>query len=129
MKDHSHYAGDLRQAQLAALSLPNVGLSTAIDTGDWRNIHPPDKQTVAGRLVDQAMVQAYKQPANVSVWSFANLDGSRGGKGFHNHGGLTDATKNSPVVQEMREQVPPSTSSIKRVFESAESERRMMFIF
>eukprot|EP01052_Picozoa_sp_SAG31_P044584 SAG31_NODE_7830_length_1588_cov_1.248489_2_plen_133_part_00 len=26
-------AGDLRQAQLAALKLPNVGMSTAIDTG------------------------------------------------------------------------------------------------
>ena len=51
--------------------------------------------------------------ANVSVWSFADLNGSRGGKGFHNHGGLTDATKNSPVVQEMREHVPPSTSSVE----------------
>eukprot|EP01052_Picozoa_sp_SAG31_P048954 SAG31_NODE_10492_length_1132_cov_1.248790_2_plen_107_part_00 len=30
----SHATGDLRQAQLAALALPNVGLSTAIDTGD-----------------------------------------------------------------------------------------------
>ena len=34
-------AGDLRQAQLAALALPNVGMSTTIDTGDWYNIHPP----------------------------------------------------------------------------------------
>ena len=67
-KDHSHYAGDLRQSQLAALKLPNVGLSTAIDTGDWQNIHPPDKQTVALRLADQAMVQAYKQPSATSVW-------------------------------------------------------------
>ena len=36
--DHSHMAGDLRQAQLAALTLPNVGMSSAIDTGDWTNI-------------------------------------------------------------------------------------------
>ena len=67
--DHSHYAGDLRQAQLAALALPKVGLSTAIDTGDWLNIHPPDKQTVATRLADQAMFQEYELPAyNQSVW-------------------------------------------------------------
>jgi hypothetical protein len=30
------------QAQLAALSLKNVGFSTTIDTGDWTNIHPYD---------------------------------------------------------------------------------------
>ena len=43
---HSLAAGDLRQAQLAALALPNVGFSTAVDTGDYTNIHPPDKQVV-----------------------------------------------------------------------------------
>ena len=35
-QDHSWSAGDLRQAQLAALALPNVGFSTAIDTGGAR---------------------------------------------------------------------------------------------
>ena len=49
----SAQAGDLRQAQLAALALDNVGFSTAIDTSDWLNIHPPDKQTVSGRLAFQ----------------------------------------------------------------------------
>jgi len=52
-------AGDLRQAQLAALKLNNVGLSTAIDTGDWSNIHPPDKQDVAARLTAQALRAIY----------------------------------------------------------------------
>jgi hypothetical protein len=60
-QDHSWAAGDLRQAQLAALALPHVGFSTAIDTGDWSNIHPPDKQTAARRLAQQALVQVYGQ--------------------------------------------------------------------
>eukprot|EP00040_Diaphanoeca_grandis_P026797 m.150595 g.150595 ORF g.150595 m.150595 type:complete len:555 (-) comp30734_c0_seq1:240-1904(-) len=48
----SYNAGDLRQAELAALTLKNIGLSTAIDTGDFKNIHPPDKQTPSKRLSD-----------------------------------------------------------------------------
>ena len=54
-------AGDIRQAQLAALELPNVGMSTAIDTGDFQNVHPPDKQTVANRLAQQALAMIYEQ--------------------------------------------------------------------
>jgi hypothetical protein len=60
-QSHSWAAGDLRQSQLAALALPNIGLSTAIDTGDWTNIHPPDKQTPSQRLADQALVAIYKK--------------------------------------------------------------------
>lgn len=56
---HSWVAGDLRQAQLAALALPNVGFTTAVDTGDWINIHPPDKQNPSARLAKQALVQIY----------------------------------------------------------------------
>ena len=33
-------AGDLRQSQLAALALKNVGMTTAVDTGDWSNVQP-----------------------------------------------------------------------------------------
>ncbi|CAK0792695.1 unnamed protein product [Prorocentrum cordatum] len=58
-QSHSWAAGDLRQAQLAALALPNVGFTTAIDTGDWSNIHPPDKQNPSLRLANQALVQVY----------------------------------------------------------------------
>ena len=56
---HSLAAGDLRQAQLTALALPRVGMSTAIDVGDWVNIHPPDKQSVGSRLARQALAQVY----------------------------------------------------------------------
>jgi len=58
-QSHSWSAGDLRQSQLAALALPNVGFTTAVDTGDWSNIHPPDKQTPSLRLAKQALVQIY----------------------------------------------------------------------
>jgi len=58
-QSHSWAAGDLRQAQLAALSLPAVGFSTAIHTGDWENIHPPDKQNPSLALANQALVQIY----------------------------------------------------------------------
>eukprot|EP00908_Phaeocystis_cordata_P008726 Transcript_19422.p1 GENE.Transcript_19422~~Transcript_19422.p1 ORF type:complete len:329 (-),score=91.77 Transcript_19422:118-1104(-) len=60
--EHSLAAGDLRQAQLAALRLPRVGMTTAADTGDWHNIHPPDKQYPSQRLATQALVQIYGHP-------------------------------------------------------------------
>ena len=48
------------QAQLAALRLPPpIGMSTAIDTGDWHSIHPPDKQAPSQRLAAQALSQIY----------------------------------------------------------------------
>jgi len=56
---HPDPSADLRQAQLAALALPHVAVSTAIDTGDWNSIHPPDKQTPAFRLAAAALDQAY----------------------------------------------------------------------
>ena len=52
-------SADLRQAQLAALALPNVSVSTAIDTGDWNSVHPPDKQTPAFRLAAGALDVLY----------------------------------------------------------------------
>ena len=59
MNPRRRAAGDLRQAQLAALALPNVGFTSAADTGDWSNIHPPDKQNPSLRLAQQALVQVY----------------------------------------------------------------------
>jgi sialate O-acetylesterase len=41
----------LRDAQTAALSLPNTGMAVAIDLGDPRDIHPPKKILVSERLV------------------------------------------------------------------------------
>jgi sialate O-acetylesterase len=40
----------LREAQAQALSLPATGMAVAIDIGDPKTIHPPNKQEVARRL-------------------------------------------------------------------------------
>ena len=56
---HPDPSADLRQAQLAALALPNVSVATAIDTGDWISVHPPDKQTPSRRLAAGALELLY----------------------------------------------------------------------
>ncbi len=65
---------DLRNAQLEALDLPNVGYATAVDLGDaaspFGSVHPRfgasflsliirDKQTVGQRLANYALAQIY----------------------------------------------------------------------
>ena len=56
---HPDPSADLRQSQLAALALPNVSVSTTIDTGDWISVHPPDKQTPSFRLATAALDRLY----------------------------------------------------------------------
>jgi len=51
--------GDTRQYQLSALTLSNVGYSTAIDVGTYGDIHPKDKQTVSKRLINSALNMVY----------------------------------------------------------------------
>jgi len=53
--------GDFRIIQITSLAsnAAPTGYSTAIDVGIWANIHPTDKQTVAARLVNSALVQVY----------------------------------------------------------------------
>jgi sialate O-acetylesterase len=46
--------GEIREAQLEALRLPNTGAASAIDVGMANDIHPTDKQTVGHRLALQA---------------------------------------------------------------------------
>jgi len=57
----------LRQAQMAGLTLHGVGMATAIDLGDagtdnpYGNIHPRNKQAVGYRLKLQADVHVYQK--------------------------------------------------------------------
>lgn len=51
--------GMLRDAQRRTLALTNTGMAVTIDVGDPDNVHPPDKQTVAERLVLNARALAY----------------------------------------------------------------------
>jgi len=63
----------MREAQMAALSLPNVGYATNADHGAGCNIHPPAKQYVGERLGDSALAiqygrsLAWKSPSYVSA--------------------------------------------------------------
>ncbi len=50
---------DLRQAQAAALLLPETGMAVTTDVGDVRDIHPIDKQTVGLRLARLALRYTY----------------------------------------------------------------------
>lgn len=56
---HPDPSADLRQAQLSALALPNTSVATAIDTGDWMSVHPPDKQTPSRRLAAAALDERF----------------------------------------------------------------------
>ena len=52
----------MRQAQMAALALPNVGYATNADHGQGCNIHPPSKQYCGERLARSALALQYGQP-------------------------------------------------------------------
>ncbi|WP_428819154.1 sialate O-acetylesterase [Microbulbifer sp. MCCC 1A16149] len=41
---------ELREAQSAALDLPETAMAVTIDAGEWNDIHPLDKKTVGQRL-------------------------------------------------------------------------------
>ena len=50
----------LREAQARALDLiPNSGMAVSMDVGEERSIHPPDKTTIAKRLLCWALAETY----------------------------------------------------------------------
>jgi sialate O-acetylesterase len=51
--------GPVRDAQRRTLSLTNTAMAESLDVGLVNNVHPPDKQTVAGRLVLAARGMVY----------------------------------------------------------------------
>ena len=46
----SHSWAWMRESQLKALDLPHTGVANTIDLGDFKNIHPRDKQPIGQRL-------------------------------------------------------------------------------
>ncbi len=48
-----------REAQLKTLSVPNTGMAVIIDTGEWNDIHPLNKEDVGKRLALAAQKIAY----------------------------------------------------------------------
>jgi sialate O-acetylesterase len=59
------YGGDptalpqIWQAQAATLSVPNTGMAVTVDIGNYRNIHPTNKQEVGRRLSLWALAKTY----------------------------------------------------------------------
>jgi sialate O-acetylesterase len=50
---------ELREAQADALKLPNTGMAVALDLGDTKDIHPPNKKDVGLRLAAIALNKLY----------------------------------------------------------------------
>ena len=50
---------EIREAQTAALTLPNTGMVVTIDVGEWDNVHPTNKQPVGERLALIAEANTY----------------------------------------------------------------------
>lgn len=46
-------------AQFASLAIPNTGMAVTTDLGDWRDIHPRNKQEVGRRLALWALAKNY----------------------------------------------------------------------
>ncbi len=56
--DQSGWA-EFREAQRYTLRLPHTGMATTLDTGEWNDVHPLNKKTVAHRLALEARRVAY----------------------------------------------------------------------
>jgi sialate O-acetylesterase len=54
--------GTIRDAQRRTLSVANTAMAVSLDVGLKDNVHPPDKQTVAARLVLAARAMVYGEP-------------------------------------------------------------------
>ena len=50
---------ELREAQMATLSLPNTGMAVTMDIGESKDIHPRNKQDVGARLAAIALNNIY----------------------------------------------------------------------
>lgn len=58
--DGKHESAYLRESQLDATDrIPNAGMIVTMDVGSESTIHPPDKTTVANRLSNVALAEAY----------------------------------------------------------------------
>lgn len=91
MDKDGEFAPYLREAQLkAAGEIPNSGMVVTADIGSDKTIHPPDKTTVAQRLVNYALGQTYNfnKPYQNPVFDFHEIKGNKIHIQFKNREGL-----------------------------------------
>lgn len=60
LPEESNWA-ELRQSQLAALTVPNTAMTVNIDLGEWNDIHPDNKKDVGERMALAALKLAYDE--------------------------------------------------------------------
>jgi len=68
----------IREAQAAALSLPQTGMAVAIDVGEARDIHYANKQAVGLRLALIALAQQYGQAIEYSGPQYVGMKAANG---------------------------------------------------
>ncbi len=92
---------ELREAQCKALALPDTGMAVAIDIGEWNDIHPLDKMTVAQRLALCARKVAYGEDIICSgpLYKDWTIDGSHVTIRFHEKTGRMVSRDGGPLSQ------------------------------
>jgi sialate O-acetylesterase len=71
---------ELREAQVAVMAEPAVGMAVAIDIGESHNIHPPNKLDVGLRLARWALAGAYGRGGLPSGPLFSGMKIETGGR-------------------------------------------------
>ena len=110
---------ELREAQAAALALPETGQAVLIDVGEEGNLHPFDKRDPGERLALIALANTYGKAVAYSgpVFHSLTVDGSRARVKFtHLDGGLVarpvpegyKPNTNAPVVKPLVRTSPQS---------------------
>ncbi len=79
-----------REAQAAALTLPQTGMAVTMDVGEAKNLHPADKQDVGKRLALIALAQVYGKGGEFTgpVFQFAKVAGGSVRASFTHSDGL-----------------------------------------
>lgn len=81
---------ELREAQLKTLSVPNTAMAVIIDTGEWNDVHPLNKEDVGKRLALAAQKVAYGDEKVVysgPIYKSMKIDGNKIILTFTNIGG------------------------------------------
>ncbi|HIA48290.1 MAG TPA: sialate O-acetylesterase [Candidatus Hydrogenedentes bacterium] len=91
---------ELREAQLMATELRNVGMATIIDIGKADDIHPTNKQDVGLRLAQSALKIAYEQRVVPSGPTYKNHIARKGRVTlyFNNIGGGLTTPDGTPLT-------------------------------